>query len=54
MKQRLIVVYDLMQQDYAYLLTQPTGRNFPSEFLPELTPQERGSVEGEQAFPLNL
>jgi hypothetical protein len=40
MRQRLIVVNDLMQQGYAYLLTEPTGRSFHSEFEPELTPPE--------------
>jgi hypothetical protein len=40
MRERVIVVNDLMQQDYAYLLTEPTGRNFHPEFEPELTPHE--------------
>ncbi len=40
MKQRLIVVNDLMQRDYAYLLTEPAGRSFHADFQPELTPQQ--------------
>lgn len=40
MRQRLIVVNDLMQQQYAYLLTEPTGRNFHPDFKPELEPRE--------------
>ena len=35
---RLIVVDDLMQQGYTYLLTEPEGRNFHPDFRPELTP----------------
>lgn len=35
-----IIVNDLMQRDYAYRLTEPTGRNFAAEFAPELTPAE--------------
>jgi hypothetical protein len=40
MRQRWIEVNDLMQQNYAYLLTEPTGRNFDSGFQPELTPKK--------------
>ena len=29
-----------MQKDYAYLLTEPMGKNFHSDFKPELTPKE--------------
>jgi hypothetical protein len=28
MKKKRVAVNDLMQQDYAYFLTQPIGRNF--------------------------
>ena len=35
-----IVVNDLMQQGYAYFLTELTGRNFHPDFRPELSPQE--------------
>src|SRR5450432_3930944 len=37
-KSRRIVVNDLMQQGYAYTLSEPMGRNFHAEFQPELTP----------------
>lgn len=35
-----IVVNDLMQKNYIYFLTEPIGKNFDSEFKPELTPQQ--------------
>ena len=35
---RTVIVDDLMQSGYAYELTEPAGRNFDSEFRPELTP----------------
>ena len=37
---KLVVVHDLMQEGYAYLLTEPIGKNFDAEFRPELTPAE--------------
>ncbi len=40
MNSKLITVNDLMQQDYSYVLAQPTGKNFDPRFLPELTPKE--------------
>ena len=40
MKPRWIEVNDKMQQNYAYQLTEPIGRNFHSNFCPELTPKE--------------
>lgn len=33
-------VYDKMQKGYTYLLTEPMGENFDSEFKPELSPKE--------------
>jgi len=39
-KRRLMIVHDLMQEDYRYELVAPTGRNFDPEFKPELTPQQ--------------
>ena len=33
-----IVVEDLMQKDYRYLLTEPPGKNFHRGFKPELSP----------------
>ncbi len=38
MKHQWVEVYDLMQQGYCYKLTEPMGRNFHSDFHPELTP----------------
>jgi len=35
-----IVVNDLMQQGYEYLRTEPMGRNFHPDFIPELSPRE--------------
>jgi hypothetical protein len=35
-----IIVNDLMQQGYEYLITEPMGENFASDFKPELTPKE--------------
>lgn len=40
MTQRRVVVNDLMQTGYVYTLTEPVGKNFPSDFTPELTPKE--------------
>jgi hypothetical protein len=40
MKPRRVVVNDLMQQGYVYLLTQPVGRDFDAGFVPELTPKQ--------------
>jgi hypothetical protein len=37
---RRIVVNDLMQQDYAYDLVEPPGRNFHPAFRPDLAPKE--------------
>jgi hypothetical protein len=37
---RTVVVNDTMQQNYAYALSQPAGRNFDPEFQPELTPKD--------------
>ena len=40
MADRQIQVDDLMQTGYSYLLTEPAGKNFHSEFRPELTPKD--------------
>lgn len=40
MKPRWIEVSDKMQSNYAYLLTEPIGKNFHSDFRPELTPKQ--------------
>jgi len=39
-KRQSIVVNDLMQKNYVYLLTEPIGENFNPGFHPELTPKE--------------
>lgn len=35
-----VVVNDLMQKNYKYILTEPVGKNFAADFKPELTPKE--------------
>jgi len=40
MRGRKILVNDLMQKDYAYVLSEPSGKNFHPDFRPDLTPQE--------------
>lgn len=40
MKSREVIVFDKMQQNYRYVLTEPSGRNFDPEFDPELTPKQ--------------
>ena len=35
-----IVVNDLMQRGYRYTLSEPAGRNFATDFQPQLTPKE--------------
>jgi len=35
-----ITVNDLMQKNYTYYLAEPIGKNFDSEFKPELIPKE--------------
>jgi hypothetical protein len=35
-----IVANDRMQQGYRYTLSEPAGRNFDPEFMPELSPSE--------------
>ncbi len=37
---KTITVHDSMQDGYAYICTEPTGKRFPPEFKPELTPKE--------------
>ncbi len=36
---KIVVVNDLMQTDYRYVLTEPEGK-FPPSFRPDLTPKE--------------
>lgn len=40
MTKRKVIVNDLMQQDYVYVLTEPAGKNFHSQFKPDLTPKQ--------------
>jgi hypothetical protein len=40
MRKKRVDVDDLMQQGYAYFLTEPVGENFHPDFAPELTPAE--------------
>jgi hypothetical protein len=40
MKPRWVEVNDKMQQNYAYQLIEPVGRNFHTDFSPELTPKQ--------------
>ena len=44
MKPRWIEVNDKMQQNYAYRLTEPEGRNFHPGFAPDLTPKQMLSL----------
>ena len=44
MKERWIEVDDKMQQNYAYVLTEPAGRNFHRDFRPDLTPKQMLSL----------
>ena len=37
---KIVTVNDHMQKGYRYKLSEPAGRNFDSEFKPELTPRE--------------
>ena len=40
MESVLVIVNDMMQQDYRYLRTELAGVNFHPDFHPELTPKE--------------
>ncbi|MDC0576093.1 hypothetical protein OAO51_05275 [Nitrosomonadaceae bacterium] len=40
MKRQRVLVNDLMQSKYTYLLTEPAGKNFNFGFRPELVPEE--------------
>jgi len=40
MKIRKVTVIDLMQKNYTYYITEPSGKNFHPEFLPQLTPAQ--------------
>lgn len=40
MKKKIIKVNDKMQKGYEYWLSEPMGKNFDSEFVPELSPKQ--------------
>ena len=40
MTQKLVSVEDKMQQGYSYLLTEPVGENFATDFTPDLSPKQ--------------
>ena len=40
MKKQIVVERDLMQIGYVYILTEQVGKNFHSEFRPQLSPKE--------------
>jgi len=40
MEAKEVVVWDLMQKNYRYFLTEPLGKNFDKLFKPDLTPKE--------------
>lgn len=35
-----VIVHDKMQDGYAYVLSEPEGKNFHPDFSPDLTPEE--------------
>ncbi|MCI0479332.1 hypothetical protein L0Y59_02200 [Candidatus Uhrbacteria bacterium] len=37
---KTVIVRDLMQEGYRYVLTEPVGRNFDVAFTPDLTPKQ--------------
>ena len=39
-----LIVNDSMQSGYEYARTEPEGRNFDPDFLPDLTPSEMLSL----------
>ena len=40
MNKIIVIVNDKMQQGYEYYLTEPMGKNFHPDFIPELSPAE--------------
>ena len=39
-KRNIVIVDDLMQKNYQYMLREPIGKNFHTDFKPELTPKQ--------------
>lgn len=44
MEKKIVIVHDLMQSNYQYLLTETEGQNFDKNFTPDLTPKEMLSM----------
>ena len=42
---KAVVINDKMQKNYRYILCEPIGRNFDSEFKPQLKPKEMLMLE---------
>ncbi len=40
MANQIVVVNDLMQRNYKYVLNEPMGKHFDSDFKPDLIPQQ--------------
>jgi hypothetical protein len=40
MKRYKVTVNDLMQKGYRYVITEPMGKNYDHEFLPQVTPKQ--------------
>jgi hypothetical protein len=40
MKKKIVKVSNIMQKNYSYELSEPIGKNFDTEFKPDLTPKE--------------
>lgn len=38
--EKRVIVNDLMQKNYSYILTEPIGKRFDADFKPELTPKQ--------------
>ena len=41
---KTVIVNDKMQKNYKYVLSEPVGENFDTEFKPELTPKQMLSL----------
>jgi hypothetical protein len=37
---KIVVVNDKMQKNYRYVLSEPSGKNFRSDFKPDLSPKQ--------------
>lgn len=40
MNKKTVIVNDIMQKNYRYVITQPAGKNYDEDFKPELTPKQ--------------